>query len=153
MLLGVDAFAAIALACILIAFLPPALPVVVAKEFYGLSASVLSIVFSIFTASLAIIISSPDDKFAQFLEAENLLDDILFGFKATLIALFVALVYAISAFVWTVFQIETKVHRQDRWGLLVGAFLLAYSLGATLSSTLAAILHARKRAEFLRATG
>lgn len=150
MLLGVDAFATLVLLCSLVAVLPAGVPVMVAKEFYGLSASVLSIVFSVFTASLAIIISSPDDKFVQYLETEGLYQDILFGFKLTLLALFVALIYAILAFAWTVYQSEAKVHLQNRWGLMVAALLLAYALGATLTSTLAAIRHARSRADYLR---
>lgn len=150
MLLGLDVIAALVVLCVLFATLPTFVPVRLAKEFFGVSASVLSIVFSVFTAALAVIISSPDDKFVRWLESEGIYRDILFGFKFTLLSLFTALVSSIAAFSWTVFQIEAGVRAQHRAGLLIGAALLTYALVATLLSTLAAIRHARTRADFLR---
>ncbi|MCC6317345.1 MAG: hypothetical protein IT361_06585 [Gemmatimonadaceae bacterium] len=150
MLIGIDVIAALIVLAVLLASLPTFVPVQVAKEFFGVSASVLSIVFSVFTAALAVIISSPDDKFVRWLESEGIYRDILFGFKSTLLALFTALVSSIGAFSWTVFQIEAGVRLQHRSGLLIGSTLLAYALVATLLSTLAAIRHAHARADFLR---
>jgi hypothetical protein len=150
MLAGVDVIGALLVLVVLFATLPTYVPVQLAKEFFGLSASVLSIVFSVFTAALAVIISSPDDKFVRWLESEGIYRDILFGFKFTLLALFTALVASIGAFSWTVLQIEAGVLVQHRSGLLIGASLLTYALVATLLSTLAAIRHAHSRADFLR---
>lgn len=150
MLLGLDAFATLILVAFLIAVVPRTVPLGMVHDLYGLAASVLSIVFSVFTASLAIIISSPDDKFVQFLESEGLYSDILFGFKFTLYALFAALVYSLAAYALSAYQLGAGHALQHRAGLITGAALLTYSLAATLSSSLAAIRHARARAEFLR---
>lgn len=150
MLLGIDAFVSLILVVILVAFVPRSFPLVVARDFYALGASVLSIVFSVFTASLAIIISSPDDKFVQFLEAEDLYADILFGFKFTLLALFVALVYCIAAFGWTSYQNAQDITVQHSAGFITGSALICYALAATLTSSIAAIRHARARADYLR---
>jgi hypothetical protein len=153
MLAGIDTIAALVVLAALFAMLPTFLPVQLAKEFFGVSASVLSIVFSVFTAALAVIISSPDDKFVRWLESEGIYRDILFGFKFTLLALFGALLYSIGAFSWTVFQAEAGVKLQHRSGMIIGASLLTYALVATLLSTLAAIRHAHSRADFLRGSG
>lgn len=150
MLLGVDVVVALLVLALLLGTLPTQVSVQLAKEFFAISASVLSIVFSVFTAALAVIISSPDDKFVRWLESEGIYRDILFGFKFTLLALFLALVFSIAAFAWTVFRIESGVLTQHRWTLVSGAAALAYALVATLSSTLAAIRHAHARADFLR---
>lgn len=151
MLLGADGFVTLALIILLVSVTPAAFPVVVAKDIYSLSSAVLSIVFSVFTASLAIILSSPDDKFVQFLEAEGFYRDILWGFVVTLASLFVALVYSIAAFSWTAYQHSSKIAHQHRIGVIACAALLCYALGATLTSALAAIRYARTRAQFLRA--
>lgn len=150
MLLGVDAIFALLVACALLAVTSDYMPVNPARDFYSVSASVLSIVFSVFTASLAVIVASPDDRFVRFLENEGFYGDILFGFQATLGALFFALVYSIVAYTLSTFQLEMKVTRQHRSGFIVGAALLAYALGATLTSAYSAIRYAQTKASFLR---
>lgn len=150
MLLGADLVFALAVACVLLSVTPTSVRVGPARDFYSVCASVLSIVFSVFTASLAVIVASPDDKFVRFLEKEGLYGDLLFGFRVTLGALFFALVYSIVAYAWSAFQFDAQVPRQHRFGLIVGASLLAYSLGATLSSAYSAIKYAEKKAEFLQ---
>lgn len=150
MLVALDLVLALVVLAALLGVLPTYVPLLLAKEFFGVSASVLSIVFSVFTAALAVIISSPDDQFVRWLEAEGLYRDILFGFKLTLLALFVALVLSIAAFSWTVYQIAAGETLQHRSGIILGATALTYSLVATLQSTLAAIQHAHARANYLR---
>jgi hypothetical protein len=152
MVLGIDAFMSLIVVCGLIALTPTWFPVVVAKDVYGLSSSVLSIVFSVFTAALAIIISSPDDKFVRFLDAEGFYRDLLWGFTLTLGALFVALVFSIAAFSWTSYQLAAKTSHQHHVGVIACGGLLTYALGATLTSTLSAIRYARTRAAFLRSS-
>lgn len=150
MLLGVDAIFALLLACALLAVTQVYVPVSPARDFYSVSASVLSIVFSVFTASLAVIVASPDDRFVRFLENEGFYGDILFGFQVTLGALFLALVYSIVAYTWSSFQLEQRVTRQHRYGFIAGSALLAYSLGATLTSAYSAIRYAQTKARFLK---
>jgi len=151
MLLGVDAFASLLIVCVLVGITPSAFPVIVARDVYALSSSVLSIVFSVFTASLAIILASPDDKFVRFLEDEGFYQEILWGFLLTLGALFVALVYSIGAFSWSSYQLESKVLHQHRVGVLACGGLVSYALGSTFTSALSAIRYARTRAKYLRA--
>jgi len=50
---------------------PCALPIDFAKDIYNVGISVLSIVFSVFFAALAIIMASSDDDFVRFLEKDG----------------------------------------------------------------------------------
>src|ERR1041384_3873475 len=95
MLFGWDLLLATTATVALYVFMPEQISNGFARDLYGVGISVLSIVFSIFVAALAIIMSASDDEFLKFLESDGLYTLLLWGFKFTLFLLFVALMYSL----------------------------------------------------------
>lgn len=153
MLVSGDLLVAVAAVGALLAVVPRWVPLPLAKDLYGIGASVLSIVFSVYFAALAIVISSSDDRFIKWLEEDGIFSDLLWGFKVTLLCLFSALVLALALYAWSGAQIAMDYRAQHRSGVILFAGLLIYSLCATLSTTLAAIKYAQKRSTFLSTAG
>ena len=54
-------------------WLPLWVPNELTKDYYGIGISVLSIVFSLFFAALAVVITASDDDFVMFLEAHGII--------------------------------------------------------------------------------
>jgi hypothetical protein len=130
-------------------FLPPYVRNTVAKDFYGVGISVLAIVFSVFFAALAIIMSSSDDEFVKFLEQESGYSKIIAAFRFTLLALFVALIASLMQYAYASARIEGGVQYQSRWFLTIFQFLSVYGLLAALAAALDSISYARYRSKFL----
>lgn len=151
MLAGWDLIAAVVVALVVATCSPRWVPASLCKDLYLLGTSVLSIIFSVYIAALAIVISSADDAFVKFLEEDGSFSDLLWGFETTLVLLFLALVFSVVAYSLTSVQIARDLPLQHLSGIVVFVFLFAYSLGATLASTLTSITYARRRAAFLKA--
>jgi hypothetical protein len=152
MIMSWDVALALVVALVLALLLPRYCSLPFLKDVYALGATVMSIVFSMFTAALAIIVSSPSDKFIVFLEEDGLFSDMLFGFRLTLGALFMALVTSFILFAWSSAQLAASVLTQHEFGAILFGFVFTYALGATASTTYASIQYAQRRAEFLRLT-
>jgi len=120
------------------------------KDIYGIGISVLSIIFSVYFAALAIIISSGDDGFVMFLEEEGFYQKILFTFEFTLGSLFIALAYSIILYIVTVNWISLKIEAQPVLGFIFFILLFSYSLIATGLSALDAIKYAKYRSKYLK---
>lgn len=120
-----------------------------AHDLFGIGISVLSIVFSVYFAALAIIISSSDDDFVRFLEEEGDYTAIISTFQFALAALFVALIYSIVLYAFTATWISNKYDNQPFWWLSIFTFLFLYSLLAALNSTLDSIMYAKFRTRYL----
>lgn len=126
-----------------------------AKDIYGIGISVLSIVFSVYFAALALIITSGDDDFVHFLEEEGDYTGIIDTFKFSLLALFSALIYSIFIYTFTAAQIyQNQVSQaqplQPELFLLIFIFLFSYGLCAALGATFDSITYAMFRIKFLR---
>jgi len=119
------------------------------KELYNVGISVLSIVFSVYFAALAIIISSSDDEFVRFLEEVGDYSKLIATFRYTLALLFVSLMYSIALYSITSVWINDQILEQPNWFLLIFAFLFPYSLFGAVSVTVDAIQYAKYRSEFL----
>jgi hypothetical protein len=130
---------------------PARIPNNLAKDLYGLGTSMLAILFSVFFAALAIIMSSSDDEFVGFLEEENGYTKIVATFRFTLLVLFVALMYSLFMYVYTSFRIDASAKYQCKWWLLVFGFLSLYGMFAALASSLDSISYARHRSRFISA--
>src|SRR4051794_30824032 len=76
-------------------FMPTWIKAAFAAAFYNTGITVLSIIFSLFFAALAIIMSSTDNEFIHFLEEGKYFTRLMLSFKFTLIVLFISLIYAI----------------------------------------------------------
>lgn len=123
-----------------------------AKDIFSIGISVLSIVFSVYFAALAIIISSGDNKFIQFLEDDGGHYSILIGtFKFSLMVLFIALIISLLFYGYSSSISEKKQVLQPSWMFILFLFMFLYGLFATLCSTLDAIKYAKFRTRFLLA--
>lgn len=95
-LLSYDTLGSIVLTCIICFFLPQKINIDFTIGVYTIAISVLSIVFSLFFAALAIIMSAADSGFISFMEKKGKrFTFLLFTFKTTLLMLFISLAYAI----------------------------------------------------------
>lgn len=120
------------------------------KDLYSTVIAVLSIIFSVYFAAFAIIITSSDNDFIRFMEEENDFTALIGHFKFTLGSLFVALIYSIASYVCTSYSLSSQPDAlQSKWFLVAFAFLASYSLVATALSVLDAIKYAQFRARFL----
>lgn len=132
---------------------PCLIDIVFAKDLYSIGISVLSIVFSVYFAALAIIISAGDNEFVKFLEEdENLYSELIFTFKFSLIILFIALIYSIILYIQTPFKISQDIKFQNRIFVVIFSFLFFYGLFASLNATLDSIKFAKYRTKFLLIT-
>lgn len=142
----VAGLAAIA-ACI---WLLPALTNQIAGSIFSIGISVLSIIFSVFFAALAIILSASDDDFVAYLEQDGIYTSLIRSFRITLGSLFFALCVAIVAYVGSTVRHPTEMI--PLWQFAGFAGVSVYALFATYFATLDATTYCLKRAEFVTLT-
>lgn len=145
----------VALAIVLAAsYLIPEKPSIqFANQLYATGISVLAIVFSLFLASLAILITSGDNEFVRFLEEDGSYTKIVAAFKVTFALLSVSLVLAIVLYAITLSKSAIEPQAiASKWLLLGFSFLGMYSLLATIQSSLDMLKYAELRARFLSIT-
>lgn len=120
-----------------------------AHDLYGIGISVLSIVFAVFFAALAIIISSSDDDFVRYLEKDGDYTKIVATFQFSLATLFLALIYSLIMYAFTSAWLSQKFQSQPYWWLVIFGFLFSYGLFAALNSTFDSIQYAKYRVRYL----
>ena len=125
-----------------------------ALSFYNIGITVLSIIFSLFFAALAIIMSSTDNDFIDFLEDENdkAFTGLMETFKVVLIALFVSLMYSIVLYTTTDYYIKlhsAEIAKQTKSLFIIFQFLFTYSLIATALSISDTLKFTSVRTKFL----
>lgn len=142
---------AAALLTLLVAFLlPTGASYATANGVFAVSISVLSIVFSVFFAALAILITAGDNEFVKFLERGGLYKEIVWTFRLTFSLLAIALVFAIVLYVTSLVGATAEpppVYPRNLF-ILFG-FVGLYSLLAAVNSSLDIIKYAEFRAKFL----
>ncbi len=150
-----DTGISLVLSTILFFLLPKDLNINFSISFFNIGITVLSIVFPLFFAALAMIISSSDNDFILFLEEENDFTDLIQTFKFTLYSLMISLIYAISLSVisnYGLLQIECKKNEiiyQNKWFFVIFVFLFTYSFFATILSIKDIIMYSQMRNKFL----
>jgi hypothetical protein len=132
--------------------LPEMLKMSFCISFYNTGITILSIVFSLFFAALAIIMTSSDNDFIEFLEEENDFSALLDSFKITLAMLFFSLIYSIVLFVSSDFFAKDNNlnFEQHKIFFLVFEFLFTYSLLSTALSVMDTIKFSGLRGQFLK---
>jgi hypothetical protein len=120
------------------------------RDIYSIGINVLSIVFSVYFAALAIMISSGDDEFIDFLEAEGGYTTLIKNFRFSLFLLLVALVYSIVLYTLTTVWFYNKKIEQSEYFFILFVFVSSYGLLATFAASNDAINYALYRAKFLR---
>jgi hypothetical protein len=147
-----DIWVAIGLTVASALLFPRKLEITAVRDFYSLGIAVLSTVFSVFFAALAIIMSSSDDDFIEFLEQEGGgYSKIIATFRFTLMVLFLALVSSVFDYVYTYLRLQAGAKYQQYSLLVSFEFLFLYGLFAALASALDTISYARYRSRFLSA--
>ncbi len=151
-ILSWDFVIAIVLTLVTAIVLPNYLELEFCKSFYNTGITVLSIVFSIFFAALAIIMASSDNDFIEFLEENGDFTILLETFKITLIMLFISLIYSILLYVITDYNLTTlkcEAVKQHKTYFLIFEFLFCYSLLSTGLSVKDTIIFSNFRARYL----
>lgn len=133
-------------------FMPTLLKISFCISFYNIGITVLSIIFSLFFAALATIMTSSDNEFIEFLEEENDFTALLDTFKITLLMLFISLIYSIVLYVTSDYfaKINDDKFQQHKIFFLFFEFLFSYSLLSTALSVRDTIKFSDIRAKYLK---
>ncbi len=121
-----------------------------AKDIYNVAISVLSIIFSMLFATLAIIISSSDNDFVNFLEEEGHYTGIINLFKYSLFVLFIALILSLILFGITSSNLSVQGYTQPKIIIIMFNFLFLYSLFVVFSTSLNTITYLKYRIKYLK---
>lgn len=148
-----DFLLSIVLTLVTALILPNYLKITFCLSFYSVGITVLSLVFSLFFAALAIIMASSDNDFIEFLEEKNDFTALIASFKITLLMLFVSLIYSIVLHVYSDYiRIQiSESEFQHKVFFLIFQFLFSYSLFATGLSVKDTIVFSVFRAKYLKA--
>ena len=146
-----DFLSALIIAVIIYCFLPTLISAKFAAQIYNIGVSVLSIVFSVFFASLAVIIAAPSDDFIRFFNKNGGYDELLSIFKHTLVMLFIGLFYSIIGYSLSSFFTEefTEKFYQNKAFIAIFSFIFSYSLFCSFNSAKDAIVYSIYRNKFL----
>lgn len=131
------------------AALPACLATGFAKDVYGVGISVLSILFAVYFAALAIIMASSDDEFVTFLDQQGDYTLLIATFRFSLLILFVALLMSLCFYAYTSFRLSGHFEHQHKWLMVVFGFVFLWGLFASFVSTRDAILYSKYRIRFL----
>lgn len=151
-ILSWDFIAALSITLLTTCYLPSKINASFCASFYNVGITVLSIIFSLFFAALAIIMASSDNEFIAFLEEEGDFTGLLESFKVTLIALFTSLVYSIVLYIVTDYSIKISSEKigQNKLFFLVFEFIFIYSLTATAICVLDTIKFSDFRSKYIK---
>lgn len=145
-----DLIVSLILTMLILAFVKSDLPILFVKSAYSTGITVLSIVFSLFFASLAVIMSSGDSDFIKFLEEKNQFTGLINTFKYTLIILFFGLVVSLIFYLISEYQFTGQnVKYQNRWMFISFCFFFLYALACTVMSVKDTILFSLYRSKFI----
>lgn len=149
-----DFLASLAISIVLYHTIPNNVSNSFCQDIYGIGISVLSIIFSVYFAALAIIISSSDDDFVNYLEEDGVYTGIIWTFRYSLFILFTALLFSLLMYALTSAWIaSSNVLNQDNLQpsiyFSIFVFLFFYGLFCALNTTLDSIKYALSRVRYL----
>jgi hypothetical protein len=143
-----DTIAALVVLMFAICCVPSSIKNGICADVFEIGITVLSIIFSIFFASLAVIMSFPDNAFIKFIEKGNgLFSKILSFFRITLSVLFIALLYTIIVYIYSKFNADNSNY--SKLLFCVFSFVFTYSLVATFISVDFTLKITSRRATFI----
>lgn len=116
---------------------------------YEMAITILAIIFSIFFASLTVIMAFPDNEFISVIENDEkkLFTQLIGFFKDTLFALFISLLYTIILYVFSLYYGDTASGNRILFISFIGIFI--YSLVATIIAVNVTLSITTSRAKFL----
>jgi hypothetical protein len=135
---------------IALCILPEKIPNDFSRDIYNVGITSLSIIFSVYFAALAIIISSGDNDFIDFFEQEGDYTRLIKNFRYALWILLIALLSSIFLYTITSFLISQKEVNQIKYLIVGFSFFSLYGLLATFMAANDAIRYALYRVKFLR---
>lgn len=146
-----DTVVSLSVAILLYIILPEFVKGSFASSFYNIGITVLSIIFSLFFAALAIIMSSTDNDFILYLEEDKHFTGLMGTFRLVLIMLFLSLIYSIVLYTVTDFYMKEYDGKlqQHKIFFIIFQLLFTYSLIATASSIKDTIQFTSFRTRFL----
>jgi hypothetical protein len=159
--LSFDFMFAIVIGVILWLILPVYIQANFVMDITSVSINILSIIFSLFFAALAIVISTSEDSFALFLEDEGIYTELVNTFKFSLYAIFLALLYAVLLYATTrYFSVMSESAKlltssydftlQNKAAFIVFITIFIYALFACLYTVNDTITYSLKRISYLK---
>ena len=142
-----DFLVAITISLILWYYLPNQISISFAKDIYYLGVSILSKIFTIYFASLAIIISTSDNDFICFLEEDGHYTALLKSFKYSLLMIFFALMFSLFLYVLTSYFMN-KYSLHPKHIFIPYIFLFLYSLFTVFNASLDAMKYLNYRLQY-----
>lgn len=133
-------------------YLPAYINMKFALSFYNVAMTVLSIIFSLFFTAMAIIMSSSDNDFIEFLEERKIFTELLWSFKITLLVLFISLIISIILYTGTSYWLESFTESswcQNKILLLILEFLFLYGMCATWFCIMDTLKFSKYRSRYL----
>lgn len=152
-LLSYDMLGALLMSGVVCFFLPEYINAEFTTSFYSVGISVLSIIFSLFFAALAVIMASSDTDFIEFMEEKGRFTFLMYTFKVTLIMLFISLSYSIVVNAYTDYWIKkaagNSTHKSHKIYFVLFVFLFTYSMIATGLSIKDTFMFTKFRLKFI----
>lgn len=150
-LISPDLWISLAVAGVLFWILPTTVKITFFLTSYGVGITVLSIIFSLFFASLAIVMTSSDDDYVVILGELGVFRELRRTFEFTLGLLFISLLYSIAAYFISdyVRTITNGDYNGHKAFFVLFVFLFLYSLLAALPAVRHTIRFSQNRVDFL----
>ncbi|MDE4541342.1 hypothetical protein [Thermoanaerobacterium sp. R66] len=121
------------------------------KDIYNTGVTVLSILFTIFFAALAIIISSWNDDFIKLLEEDNDFINLLHNFRYSLKVTFITLIITIFLYTYTNYNIiKNNNYVQIKYIPIIFSFVFFYSLFTIFNSALDSIKFVENMVRYIK---
>jgi hypothetical protein len=149
-LISIDFILSLLASALLWRFAPNEISNNTATDVYNMGIAVLSIVFSVFFASLALISSSGDDDFVLYLDSKKVYKELISLMKFSMTSIFVALLIAIFSYINTYLLIEMELKSQSKVLMVIFIFFFMYGLLASLTVALDSMKYTNLRVSFLK---
>ncbi len=135
--------------------LPDQVPVRFTGTLYAVGISVLCMCIFYFLAVLALLVSSSDEHFLDYLGRQGDFFRVLNTYKYTLVVQFLALIYTLGLFgmVQWIQYVPPQADSQNKWWFLTFVFGLAYGIFMALESSLDSLDFLKKRVSYLSLAG
>jgi hypothetical protein len=131
-------------------FAPASISNEVSRDIYNIGVTSLSIIFSVYFAALAMIITSSDNDFIDFFDQENDYSKLIKSFRFVLAILLISLLVSIGLYTISTVLFYEKKPTQVKSFMVLFSFLGPYSLIATFLASNDAIQYALLRAKYLK---
>jgi cytochrome c biogenesis protein CcdA len=145
-----DFFVAATLSLGVALFAPNNISNEVSRDIYNIGVTSLSIIFSVYFAALAMIITSSDNDFIDFFDQENDYSRLIKSFRFVLAILLISLLVSIGLYIISTVLFYEKKPTQIKAFMVLFSFLGPYSLIATFLASNDAIQYALLRAKYLK---